>query len=123
MKYCQNCGNTASDDAEYCSVCGTVFDNPRPGTPVSRETVYGYEKVPEPELAPVPEERASAPTTTKTKTKTKKTTLSKEAEDGNKNGGLTPTAWKCLTVIIIAFLLFYMFLFSSLDKILPYFIN
>lgn len=38
MKYCQNCGNTASDNAEYCSVCGTAFDDPRPGGVVSRET-------------------------------------------------------------------------------------
>ncbi len=83
MKYCQNCGNTASDNTEYCSVCGTAFDDPRPGGAVSRETVYVYESVPEPESAPVPEERVTPPVTVVIKTEAPKTAKPKKHPSKN----------------------------------------
>lgn len=122
MKYCQNCGNSASDEAGYCSVCGTTFDDTRPGAQVSRETVYVYEKIPTPEPTPVQEERVPTKeivenkTTAQKKTKAKKVSTKNNAKDDSKSNTLTPTGWKCLTVIIIACLLFYVFLFNSLDK-------
>lgn len=114
MKYCQNCGNTASDNAEYCSVCGTAFDDPRPGEAVSRETVYVYESVPEFEPELVSEERVSAPVIavhhTSVQKESQKRAEKKESNDSNKAGGsddsikISSTGWVIIIVACIIYL-------------------
>ena len=58
MKYCSNCGNTADDNAGFCSVCGTAFEDPRPSSQVSRETDR-FSETSEP--APIPVEVTPPP--------------------------------------------------------------